>query len=168
MSLHRTTLRVEELGQRTLPSVTVAQPVPMATAIVHQTTHPMTGTSRGEFAQAAPAPGSSEAYRLSGTAHVAGMGEVRVKGSVHTVGNTRSGTAIGTITLSNARGSVTLRLEGPKQVGFSTLPKYFRYTIVTGTGAYARLKDSGLLRLDLTPGPRVGAIGARGTYSMAI
>lgn len=168
MSLRRTTLRVEELGQRTLPSVTVAPPAPLPSVAIQQTVHPMTGSGRGDFAQAAPAPGSSEAYRLNGIIRVAGMGEVRVTGSVHTVGNTREGTAVGTITLSNARGSMTLRLEGPKQAGFSELPKYFRYRIVTGTGAYTRMTDSGLLRLDLTPGPRVGSVGARGTFSLAI
>jgi hypothetical protein len=59
------------------------------------------------------------------------------------------GRATGTLTFTNADGSVTISLVGlDEQPGFAPIPKWWRYHVVSATGDYTGLKDQGTLRID--------------------
>jgi hypothetical protein len=47
------------------------------------------------------------------------------------------------MTLTNAKGSITLKLEGPTQSGFAPLPNRFHFSVTSGTGAYRGVTDHG-------------------------
>jgi hypothetical protein len=132
-------LRVEELAGRLLPSAVMPP--------VHR--DPLAGRGQGTFTAAPTIPETGGLYQFRGTATLADLGAVTVRGSAHGVGMIASGHAGGVLTFANARGSVTVELDGPSQPGFAALPHYFRYHVVAGTGAYLHLRDGGMLRLDL-------------------
>jgi len=90
-------------------------------------------------------------YHFTGDGSVKGMGAVQMQIDVYGVGFHDPGTAHGTITLTNAKGSVTVQITGPSQPKLSPLPQYFQYKIVQATGAYRGMTDSGTLRLLRTP-----------------
>lgn len=94
---------------------------------------------------------------LSAIARVRPLGVVRLSGSL-----THGGYLVaphplprveGTLTLSNARGSLTLRLESVARRGEPAPDEAeaFRYTIQSGTGAYRRLAGEGAASLTLGP-----------------
>jgi hypothetical protein len=137
-------LRVEELAGRLLPSAVM--PPAHVMPPVHR--DPLAGRGQGPFtAQFVPDAGAL--YQFRGTATLADLGAVTVTGSAHGVGLIASGHAGGALTFANARGSVTVELDGPTQPAFGALPHYFRYHVVAGTGAFGHLRDGGMLRLDL-------------------
>ncbi|HEV3143115.1 MAG TPA: hypothetical protein VGZ47_04445, partial [Gemmataceae bacterium] len=86
-------------------------------------------------------------YHLFGEGTVKGMGQVEMQIDVYGVGFQTRGTAHGTITFSNAKGSVTVKITGPIQTKLSPLPSWFQYKVVQATGAYRSLKDIGTLRI---------------------
>jgi hypothetical protein len=90
-------------------------------------------------------------YHLTGSGQFVGLIGAKIAGSLYSVGFIRTGHAVGELTFSNAKGSVTIELVGPEQPGFSPLPSKFSYTVEKGTGAYARLTGSGSLTLELSP-----------------
>jgi hypothetical protein len=75
------------------------------------------------------------------------------RGSLAGTGFIAEGHATGTLTLTNARGSVTLALTGPSQDGFSP-PGSGAYTFAVrgGTGSYARTVGTGEVDLALGAG----------------
>jgi hypothetical protein len=90
-------------------------------------------------------------YHFTGDGSVEGMGAVQMQIDVYGVGFNNNGTAHGTITLTNAKGSVTVQITGPSQPKLSPLPSWFQYKIVQATGAYRGMTDSGTIRLLRTP-----------------
>jgi hypothetical protein len=76
---------------------------------------------------------------------------VTVRGEVDAVGFVLHGHAGGTLTLANAKGSVTLRLTGPEQNGFATLPSWFTFDVTGSTGSYRHLNGHGALQLVIAP-----------------
>jgi hypothetical protein len=79
-------------------------------------------------------------FALSGSGAVSPLGSVTVKqGSFHSLGFIVTGQASGTMTLSNARGSVKIQLTGPLQPGFAALPKTFTYKVVETTRKFGKL-----------------------------
>ena len=80
---------------------------------------------------------------LTGGGTVQPLGPVQASGTLHTPGFIAQGRTTGRMTLSNASGSVTLRLVGPPQPSFSGPPGSFRYTIVRGTGLYTGASGTG-------------------------
>lgn len=84
--------------------------------------------------------------QLNGNGRVNGIGRAKLSGSLDLGGFRVVGTqdVSGTLTLSNARGAVTLQLTGPG--GFHEVPNGRYVTIVSsikGTGAYAGFQRSG-------------------------
>jgi hypothetical protein len=67
-------------------------------------------------------PDAGTTYALSGQGQVAPLGPTGVTGSPHSLGFILHGHAGGTLTLSDARGTVTVQLTGPLQNGFSPRP----------------------------------------------
>jgi hypothetical protein len=159
--MFRTNLKLEALGSRDLPSAGMATPAP---AILHQH-YALAGHGSGSYTRNLNMPDAGSKYQLTGTAQLADLGQVSVSGKVGGTGFTQHGHAYGTLTFTNAKGSVTLELTGvPEQNGFSPPPPYFRYRITAGTGAYKNLQEHGTLRIDLVP--PVGT--AKGSFRVAI
>jgi hypothetical protein len=122
----------------------------------------LTGHGAGSFTREVGIP-EGQKYHLLGSATLNGLGRVAVTGSVESVGFILHGHAWGVITLSNAKGSVTLLLEGPEQGGFAPLPRLFTFDVTGGTGSYRQLNEHGTLQLVITPGTP-----AHGTFTLAV
>lgn len=171
MASRRPPLHLEELGARILPSATLVDPPPAATALASPScvaVHILDGHGHGRYTSDAVQSGAGIEYRLSGHADLAGLGQVKMTGSVHSVGFIQKGRAGGTLTFTNTHGSVTVELQGPEQAGFSPLPERFRYHVVGGSGAYAHLSDSGTLALSQHALPTGDRQGAHGTFTLSI
>jgi hypothetical protein len=146
-------LRVEELGARILPSAGPVAPSP----------HTLAGHGTGAYIHELGIPEVGQRYDLLGAAKLAGLGRVAVRGSVQSVGFVLHGHAWGTLVVSNARGSVTLRLEGPDQHGFAALPRRFTFDVKGGTGGYQHLAGHGTLQLVISP-----AVEEQGTFTLTV
>jgi hypothetical protein len=172
MTMRRSLLRVEELGQRVLPSASPLSAfgtVPFMRPLVHQQSSPqpasvLHGSGIAVYTTSQQIPDTGTAYHLQGVGSFGAVGFVTITGDLHSVGFIMQGHATGTLTFSNAKGSVTLDLTGPAQSAFAPLPQRFQYQIVGGTGAYAHLHAQGTVQLQTlaaapgTPGFGVFAI----------
>jgi hypothetical protein len=115
-------------------------------------------------------------YELTGSGNFLDLKNATITGEVLPAGypilDVNSGTftrevvPVGELTFTNSKGSVTIDLTGLEQPGISALPSTFRYTVVKGTGAYAGLKGSGLLTLNL--GPESRAFNPSGQFTLTI
>jgi hypothetical protein len=143
---------VEALGAKTLLSVSAAvMPVVRAAmvAAAGRRSSPLLGGVSGTTSAAVTIPDAGRTTTLTGSGKVGPLGSVSAEGQFHAVGFIAQGTAEGTLTLSNSRGSVTVRLVGPPRNGFSALPTSYRYTISQGTGHDKVLRGSGVADLTL-------------------
>jgi hypothetical protein len=170
----RPPLHLEELGDRVLPSATPvppAAPVPTATVfdarlpVVH---HALAGHGQGTYTKELVPVDAGGFFRLDGMANLAALGQVNVTGWVSSVGFVHTGRAAGQLTFSNSHGSVTVRLLGNVQPGFSPLPRWFAYNVTGGTGAYAHLSDHGELKLVLQVSPTAALPHIHGTFKLTI
>jgi hypothetical protein len=169
MARNRAVLRVEELDGRTVPSAVPLAPLTTTAAVSTSVQHPLAGNAQGSYTTGRGIPGVGQTYRLTGTGTFAGLGKGKVRGSVHTPGFIAQGQAGGTLTFSNAKGSVTVQLQSMSQPGFSSLPQWFHYQVAGGTGAYKHLTDQGTLRLDVTAAPTARSLGSHaGTFILRI
>jgi hypothetical protein len=131
--------------------------------------HALDGHGQGVYVRQPGVPDAGQGYSLCGTADLAGLGRFEVSGSVRSVGFILRGRAGGELTLSNACGSLTLRLVGPEQPGFSPLPGTFGYGVVGATGAYHGLHASGQLHLALSPASSDGVPDpSHGTFTLSV
>jgi hypothetical protein len=174
-------LNLESLEERSVPSATaIAAPVDIAPTAHFSTlpptySHPLAGYGAGNYSATTSAVDTGTTYHLSGSGHFRQIGNATVSGSIQSVGMIASGKAHGTLTFSNARGSVTVELTGPVQSGFSTPPTWFTYRVVSATGAYHSLKDHGTIRMALhtfaSPGSHAVSPGlqvAKGSFQIFI
>jgi hypothetical protein len=153
-------LRIEELGARILPR---AAPVPsgLAAGATHHAdvTPPpaaarvnLHGTVQGTLVPVIRGPiDAGLQYDLTGAGVLGGQPPFLASGTLHRTGMIAPGHATGTLTLTNARGSITLRLEGPPQPGFAPLPGGFHFVVTGGTGAYWGVTGDGQLTLQTRP-----------------
>lgn len=156
MIVRRTVLRLEQLGERALPSAAV----PAAATAAALQSHMPGGQAHGTYSVLPGNPDIGKAYHVQGSGHVrGGVGDFTFTGTLHALGFIREGRATGTLTLSNAKGTLTLALTGPLQAGFSPLPVTFAYHATGGTGAYAHLPSHSFLNLYLTPAKGGGSGG---------
>jgi hypothetical protein len=128
----------------TIPSA----PVVMLGGMIHGSFHKPLGT-----------PDVGAHYNLAGTGKLAHFGSTTLAGSLGEVGFIAQGNSTGTLTLANAKGSLTLSLTGPTQGGFSRLPTSYNFTVTASSGAYTNYEDTGHLTLHLG--------GAQGGHSTA-
>jgi hypothetical protein len=167
MMPRRTLLQVEELGARLLPGVAPLALPGAPVAAIHPPQQPehfqLAGHGGGDYTAVSSRLDPGTTYRLQGSADLAGLGPVTVAGSVSAVGFVQHGHAAGSLTFANARGSVTVQLQGPEQPGFSPLPQAFAYRVVGGTGAFQRLTSQGTLQLALRAGP----VAQHGTFTLS-
>jgi hypothetical protein len=155
MKSHNTRLCVEELDSRTLPSTTPLAPPGLAEALAHRTStrhvHGLAGTITGTYTIGHDIPDTGMSYRFTGAGTVGLLGAVTATASLRTTGFIEQGRAGGALTLSNAQGTLTLRLQGPVQRGFAALPQHFHFTVSGGTGAFQGLAGGGMVTLRLNP-----------------
>src|SRR5262245_40991994 len=108
----RSVLKLEALDAREVPSAATPlhgghrDPLP-AVAPRH---YALAGHGGGSYATDEVWTDAGPQYHLSGSAQVADLGRVTIAGSVGGVGFVQRGHAHGSLTLSGAKGSVTLEL----------------------------------------------------------
>jgi hypothetical protein len=155
MTVRHTVLHVEELGQRVLPSASPFSLFGEMSFVQHhssvqtQPAHALHGSGDAVYTSTMHIPDTGTAYHIQGAGNFGALGVATVVGDIHSVGFILNGHATGTLTFSNARGSVTVELTGPTQGAFASLPPQFHYQITAGTGAYQHLHDQGTLQLQL-------------------
>jgi hypothetical protein len=170
MSPRYASLCLEELDARIVPSVTAAYATlpPMVGPTQHSTAmmlapgqNPLAGNGQGQYVRELVPGAPGGRFEMQGAADLGQMGEVSVKGFVQSAGGI--GHAYGTLTLTNAQGSVTLRLQGPQQTSPTAIPASFQFLVISGTGAYSNFTDQGTLNLTLT-----ATSNLQGTFTFSI
>src|SRR4051794_39893924 len=71
----------------------------------------LSGTTHGTYSIAGASPGAIRSVKLNGSGTVRTLGRVRITGLVQQTGLAGPGQQVGLLTLANARGRVTLRLN---------------------------------------------------------
>jgi len=175
-------IRLEPLDARDVPSATPVAPTPATATAAHTITmtpgpsaperfnpRAFAGWMAGEFAVRPTATDRGERIDFVGDGRLAHAGKVTITGHLDGVGLVAQGRAHGTLTVTNAHGSITFELTGPPQTGFSPLPNRFGYKIVSGTGAYAHAVGEGVLHVSLHfPPPAAVKVPVHGTINMWI
>jgi hypothetical protein len=126
------------------------------------------GTIHGTFHKPVGIPDVGAQYNLAGSGKLAHFGPATVTGTLREVGFIAQGHSTGTLTLSNAKGSITLSLTGPTQGGFSRLPTTYGFVMSRGTGAYAHDVDTGQLTLHLGGPGGASTPGLSGRFSITL
>lgn len=163
-------LSLESLNERVVPSATIQPmpPVPAPVAIV-QSTHPLTGRGTGDVHGRHGNPDTGTSFRIHGTANLQGLGQVTVEGTIHGPGFIQSDTFTGRFTFRTGHGRVVVDLTSFRPAGPAGLPIWYRYHIVSGTGPFTKMHDSGSLRLDVQVAPSTGpSADQHGTFRMTI
>ena len=168
-------LNLEPLGARILPSANPVLGVRETSDGAFPTAHLSTGTvvtpsnsidgldgtAHGTLRQFTGIPADiGLRYSLDGSGKLGGLDTFAVKGVLHGTGFLAQGQATGVLTLTNRHGSITVKLLGPEQPGFSKLPGHFRFTVAAGSGAYKSFHDSGNVTLTIQ------AHGAGGAFRL--
>jgi hypothetical protein len=147
---------IEQLGERVMLSGTPlflpAHVVSLGLPSIHHH-HLLDGNGSGTYTGASLIVDAGASYTLQGTAKLVGLGQVTVTSSINGVGMIPQGHATGWLTFTNAHGSVTVELTGPKQPGFASLPEHYSYKVIQGTGEYGNLKHHGTLQLNFVAAP---------------
>ncbi len=168
MRIRRARLIVEELGTRTLPSVTVVlPPVTLGTVAVSSTSHPLHGTASGTYVGSSTNIDAGPSWTLSATADLGSLGTFKVTGWVEAVGLVNQGRATGELILSNSQGTITLALHGGMQKGLSPLPPELVYAISGSTGAYQHMAGYGVVGITHHPAPTAFGLPPRGFLTLA-
>jgi hypothetical protein len=123
---------------------------------------PLLGPVSGVWSRVPLVPDVGQLQRLSGGGVVSPLGTVTAHATLTMPGFILVGQATGTVTLSNANGSVTIQLTGPAQPGFSAPPAAFSYKITGGTGAYAGESGQGTASFQET----TSGTGGAGTFTL--
>ena len=92
-------------------------------------------------------------YSLGTNGSFKGLGRAVVSGMLQTVGSVAQGQATGTLTLNAHKGSLALRLTGPTQSGFASLPSTFLYSVTAGAGRLAGATGNGTVEVTFRPFP---------------
>jgi len=125
----------------------------------------LAGTITGTYTLAPVTPVIGQTYVFTGSGNASDLGAVTANASITLPGFIAVGHATGTMTLSNANGSVTLRLAGPLQPTIGAFPTTLSYAIIGATGAYVGDTADGTIKVMLTPG--VSAAGPN-TFTFVI
>jgi hypothetical protein len=113
----------------------------------------LSGTVHGKATGPTPPPipdlASSES--LEGKGRLSPLGQIHFSGTLHGTGFIAKGPETGTLTLTNKKGSVTLKLVGPTVNGF-TPPQSgtYQFSIASGTKAFAKDIGSGTVDIVLS------------------
>jgi hypothetical protein len=155
MTRHAARLEVLQLGERILPSVTVAIPPAQSGKVVfapQSSLSSLSGSGQGSFNLAPTRFGQGPLYSLRGTGTIAGMGSVSVTGSLSAPALHATGPVTGMLVMKTSQGSVTVALTAPSQSGNSALPTSYQYHIVASSGVFFGSSATGTMHLSLTLG----------------
>jgi hypothetical protein len=110
------------------------------------------GTLKGSYQIKNPAnPDVGANYTFFGHGKATPVGTADVAGHIRQLGFVATGRAEGLLVISTPKGSLTLKLEGPKQKGFAKLPDQFSYKITSSSGSYLKDRGHGTVVLVLDP-----------------
>jgi hypothetical protein len=123
------------------PGVSAAEVSLAASSARHRLN--LRGTVDGTTNIAVSNPDAGSTQEFKGSGNVVPLGAVNATGSLQLPGNIAKGRATGTMTLTNTHGSITIKLVGPLETGFSAAPSTLAYTVTGGTGSYRGAKGSG-------------------------
>ena len=140
---------VETLEGKALLSAAPIPGVGTASAVVAGHHVALQGKITGTITKVPSNPDAGQLYDLGGKGTVLPLGTAHLgKGSqLRATGFIAHGRSEGTLTLVGKGGSVTLKLVGPLQPGFSKLPTEYTFTIVGGTGKYRGATGTGSAEL---------------------
>jgi hypothetical protein len=141
-TLRRWRPEVEALEDRTALSTLPAVFGPPAPHAAHHRLV-LRGQIGGTWSRVPTLPDTGGLQTLTGSGTVMPLGTVQADGQLHTPGFVPRGRTEVTLHLMAAGGSITVRLVGPLQKGFSGPPFTFRYTITGGTGNYVGATGGG-------------------------
>jgi len=142
---------VESLEGKTLLSAAPLSAELRGPALVAGTHLALQGTIKGTITQDPSNPDAGRQYDLGGKGPVVPLGPTHLgpASQLHSVGFLARGRSEGRLTLIDQGGSVTLKLVGPLQPGFSKLPDHYTFTIVSGTGKYRGATGTGTAGLEV-------------------
>lgn len=155
---HRRTerrLEMEALEDRTVQSSALSylSPVTLVSSLISDNNAKnrlaLNGTLQGTYTNTLANPDVGRSYVLSGSGNVRPLSAVEAQGTLTAPGFVAHGRTSGTLTLSDARGTITLRLMGGPQRGFSNLPQHFHFTILHISGHLPHKHGSGTAILTL-------------------
>jgi hypothetical protein len=160
--------QVEELNARIVPAViaSAAGGTPDNVLHIQGAATTINGLGQGTYATDGVQCGAGPLYQLLGGANLQGLGQFAVSGSLHGVGFIENGHAGGTLTFTDAIGSLTVQLTGPQQEAFSPLPDLFSQQITGGTGAFRHLTGTEMVQLDMWPIDDPDTGGLHGTFTL--
>jgi hypothetical protein len=104
---------------------------------------------------------SSHSVRLTGSGSIQSLGRVRIMGSVEQTALVTPGQKVGTLTLANAKGHVTLRLEVPAHQGAAAPEEQFAFVVQRATGTFRQMTGAGWVALGL-------GSSAAGAFTLAL
>ena len=170
MIRRNTRLSLESLDERLVPSaVKPMPPISLPPVGVVQMAHPLTGRGSGDYMSKRGNPDTGVTHALTGTAKLQGPGTVKVTGTIQAPGFINSSTFTGRLNFQDAKGKVTVELTSFRPAGPAGLPVWYRYHIVSATGAFKGMHDTGSLRLDVTLFPSLAAGPSQaGTFRVTI
>lgn len=148
----------------TMLSVATAAAVPasvsMAVAVAAESTPSasqriqLSGEARGTYVLRMANPDVGKTYLFTGIpGPLSPLGRSKLTGTIQAPGFIANGHSLGTLFVTNAYGSLTLRVTGPAHPGGPPYPSVFNYTITHGTGRYKGDTGTGYIALSLTPSP---------------
>jgi hypothetical protein len=162
--------QLEALDERTPPSSLPLGPsAPMGLTYWKQyfgaNWLPLAGQVSGTWITPGAQSDAGTTQFLTGNGTVSPLGSVQATGTLTAPGFIESGRATGQFTFTDAKGSVTIHLVGANpQPGFSPMPTKFYYSIIGGTGSYAKAWGGGIATLAEVPG-KVPPQGPSGTMT---
>jgi hypothetical protein len=118
----------------------------------------LNGTVHGSYTNTLSNPDAGRTYVLSGSGNVRPLRGVEAQGTLTAPGFVAHGRTSGTLILTDAHGTLTLRLRGGPQRGFSSLPQHFHFSILHISGRLPRKPGGGTAILTLDQA--AGALGA--------
>jgi hypothetical protein len=144
-------LQIELLeGRLPLSPVSVSSFVAESGAHVYQNTHHLTldGQLFGTWSNLPSNPDVGKAQTLTGSGKVTPLGDVQGIGNFTTPGFVLSGRTVGQVTITEKKGSITIRLVGAhSQPGFTAPINKYYFSIVGGTGVFAQSWGGGVANL---------------------
>jgi hypothetical protein len=125
----------------------------------------LNGTLRGTYHVKRSLPDVGVIYDFFGHGSVKPGSGADVTGHANSLGNVAKGKAEGLLVISTPTGSLTLKIEGPRQKGFAPLPDRFSFEITNSSGSYLRDRGHGIAVLVLDPA-KAGA--DHGTFTLVL
>jgi len=166
-------LHIDHLEARALPSLAPGHAVPISNpGGPIELTHPAHGHVTGSYTSGMHGVDAGVQDNFTGTGHITRLGNVTATGMIDGVGDAAQGHAMGTLTFTSAKGSLTIDVTGPVQKMFSPLPQHFHYHVISGTGVDAHVRGTGTLSLNFLildpPAPVSPGMPATGGFVMTI